>query len=169
MGAHAIKLADPIQGTVEPSVSRCTRARRATRSQRENLGAVRDRRRRLAAPALDGMNEQPAHAAVTSRLVGEDDHRRPSDAGMAYSSVRRTVGTWRSGTSRNMPPPMPVMAPRITAWTGSRLNASALVAPVTQKSDNPIASKTTTARYSRSRTARAKKQEKTALRDRLPT
>jgi hypothetical protein len=52
--------------------------------------------------------------------------------------------------SRSIPPPMPVIAPSTTAWTGGTRKASAVETPATQNSASPAASRTSIWRRERS-------------------
>ena len=53
----------------------------------------------------------------------------PTSAGMAYSPLLSTPGTRRISTSRSVPPPTPVTAPRMTACSGPERRARAPCPP----------------------------------------
>ena len=73
---------------------------------------------------------------------GDDRDRGSDEGGDGVSPVLSTEGTWRISTSRSVPPPTPVIVPKITACAGPSPKSKALLAPVTANTLSPTASNT---------------------------
>ena len=85
-----------------------------------------------------------------ARDGGDRDARRRSARGWRTARCAAPMGTCRISTSRIVPPPTPVIAPRMTACAAPSPRPSALLAPVTANRLSPAASSTVIGIVSRS-------------------
>ena len=93
-----------------------------------------------------------AASAVGAQLGGDHDggRRRPA-RGWRRARCCSTDGTCRISTSRSVPPPTPVIAPRMTACAGPKPEVERLAGPGDGEQAQPAASSTLIGLVSRSR------------------